>query len=75
MKTQSQLQDDIAMLPIEDKLTLVDDLLRTINDLSDENNESWKKEAERRVSDLKSGKYAPIEGAQVFNEIQEKYYQ
>jgi len=42
------------MLPIEDKLALVDDLLRTINDLSDENNDSWKNEAERRVSGLKS---------------------
>jgi len=61
------------MLPIGDKLVLVGNLLRTINDLSDENNEGWKHEAERRVSDLKSGKYKPIEGQQVFNEIQMKY--
>lgn len=73
MKNNSQLIHDISMLPIEDKLTLVDDLLRTINDLPNENIEIWKHEAERRVSDLKSGKHRPIEGQHIFNEIEKKY--
>ncbi|NCA86777.1 MAG: addiction module protein [Clostridia bacterium] len=73
MKNNSQLIHDISMLPIEDKLTLVDDLLRTINDLPNENIEIWKHEAERRVSDLKSIKHRPIEGQHIFNEIEKKY--
>lgn len=73
MKTNSQLADDIAMLPIADKLALVDDLLRTINNLPNENSDSWKLEAERRVSELKSSKVKPIDGQQVFDEIRKNY--
>jgi len=74
MKNVSEIFDDISMIDIEDKIQLIDRLLNSLYPAVPNVDRFWQLEAEKRVRDLRSGKYKPIEGEQVFNEIREKYY-
>jgi len=60
-------------LPIEIKIQLIDTLLNSIHPSQSEIDELWAKEAERRVDQIKSGKAKPINGEEIFKEIQGRF--
>lgn len=67
-KTQD-LIDEAISLPIEERVLLVDSLLRSLNPSNNENDQKWASEAKMRLEELKSGKVRPIPGEEVFRNI------
>ena len=72
MKT-NELLSMAETLPIEIKIQLVDTLLNSMHPSQSEIDELWAKEAERRVSQIKSGKVKAISGKDVFKKIQNRF--
>jgi putative addiction module component (TIGR02574 family) len=70
----NELISIVESLPIEIKTTLIEKLLNSLHPSQKEIDELWTKEAERRVSEIKTGKVKAIPGDEVFKEIQKKYY-
>ncbi len=69
----SKLADQLLSLPCEDRIFLVDQLLKSLNAPSSEDiDQLWAKEAERRLDELESGKVETIPGDQVFNKIRKR---
>lgn len=59
-------------LPLELKTELIDRLLDSLNPSREEIDESWAREAERRVEELETGKVNAIPGEEVFREIRDR---
>lgn len=60
-------------LPTDVKTELLEKLLNSLNPTQKEIDKLWAKEAEFRVSEIKSGKVKTIPGAEVFAEIRENF--
>jgi putative addiction module component (TIGR02574 family) len=71
LKTEDLIKEAIS-LPVELRARLVDELLRSLNPSEVEIDELWATEAERRVSEIESGKVKPIPGEQVFEELRKR---
>lgn len=56
----------VESLPIDIRTTLIERLLNSLHPSQKEIDKLWAKEAERRVSKIKTGKVKPIPGDQVF---------
>ncbi len=68
------LLDEILSLPSDLRLKLIDKLLKSLNlPIEKEIDELWAEEAERRVSEIDSGKVKPISGEDVFKEIRNRF--
>ncbi len=66
--------DEILSLPSDLRLKLIDKLLKSLNlPIEKEIDELWAEEAERRVSEIDSGKVKPISGEDVFKEIRNRF--
>ena len=63
----------IEALPIDAKTALVENILASMHPLQNETDEEWKKTAEERIADLRTGNVQAIPGDEVFKEIKEKY--
>ncbi len=64
----------VESLPIDIKTILIEKLLNSLYPSQKEIDKLWAKEAERRVSEIKTGKVRTIPGDQVFKEIHKKYH-
>ena len=72
-KTTAKLADQLLSLPCEDRIFLVDTLLRSLNAPSREDiDRAWAEEAERRLDDLESGKAHLLPGNQVITDIRKR---
>lgn len=60
-------------LPVEDRLMVIDSLLRTINPSSVQIEAEWMKVARRRLSELRSGRAKAIPGDEVFARIRRRF--
>ena len=63
----------IEALPIDAKTALVEKILDSMHPLQNEIDEEWKKTAEERITELKTGNAQVFPGDEVFKEIKEKY--
>ena len=63
----------VESLPIDIKTALIEKLLNSLHPSQKEIDKLWAKEAERRVSEIKTGKVKTIPGDEVFKEIHKKY--
>ena len=63
----------VESLPIDIKTTLIERLLNSLHPSQKEIDKLWAKEAERRFSEIKTGKVNTIPGEQVFKEIHKKF--
>jgi len=70
----SDLISKVESLPVDIKTKLIEKLLNSLHPSQKEIDELWVKEAERRVTEIKTGKVKTIPGDEVFKEIQKKYY-
>ena len=69
----AKLEVQILSLPCEDRIYLVDRLLKSLNSTTrEEVDRAWAEEAERRIDELDSGLAQTIPGEQVFAEIRKK---
>ena len=68
-----KLLDEIFSLPSDLRVKLIDKILKSLNlPIQKEINEIWAKEAEKRVSEIESGKVKPVSGDDVFKEIRNR---
>jgi len=69
----TKLADQLLSLPCEDRIYLVDRLLKSLNAPSKEEvDKAWAEESERRIDELESGKVQTIPGEEVFREIRKR---
>jgi putative addiction module component (TIGR02574 family) len=69
----TKLADKLLSLPCEDRIYLVDRLLKSLNAPSKEEvDKAWAEESERRIDELESGKVQTIPGEEVFREIRKR---
>ncbi|MBX7060485.1 MAG: addiction module protein [Pyrinomonadaceae bacterium] len=74
MTTQTaELMDVVDSLPIDMKLELIDHLLESISPKTDEIDEAWKAEVERRIDEVESAEVQLIPGEEVFARMRERY--
>ena len=71
MKTKNLLAE-AASLPIEERVTLVDLLLKSLNAPEADIDREWIKVAKKRLLELRSGAVKPIPGKEVFDKIRKR---
>jgi putative addiction module component (TIGR02574 family) len=73
---ETSIFDQALALPAEQRLRLVDALLSSLNaPISQEAEQAWREEAERRVAEVEMGKAELIEGEAAFARLRVKYRQ
>ena len=60
-------------LPVEERMLVIDTLLKSLNTLDAEIEEEWLRIAKCRLSELRSGKVKPVCGEEVFDKIKERF--
>jgi len=66
--------DDVLLLPTDARVSLVEQLLRSLNlPTQPEVDRLWAKEAERRIAQIEKGKVKLVSGEKVFLDIRKKY--
>lgn len=74
MTTQTMdIMERAEMLPIDMKLELIERLLGSISATSQDVEEAWKEEVERRIDEVESGDLTLIPGEKVFARMRERY--
>lgn len=68
-----ELLEQVVSLPIEERVSLVDTLLKSLNTPNEEIDLKWIKVAKRRLGELRSGKVQPIPGHEVFRKVEERF--
>ncbi len=68
MKTTDILNEAIS-LPVEERVILVDSLLKTLNSPSLNIDKQWADVAQRRLLELRSGEVKAVPGEEVFRKI------
>ena len=64
---------EAATLPVEERVIVVDSLLRTLNPPDAGIDKAWARIAQRRLADLRSGRVQPVPGDQVFAKVKERF--
>jgi len=72
MLTTKELIDQAISLPIGDRATIIDSLLKTLNPMDDVIDKEWLMIAKRRLQELRDGVVEPIPGAEVFQKIKDR---
>ncbi|HLD80088.1 MAG: addiction module protein [Deltaproteobacteria bacterium RIFCSPLOWO2_02_44_9] len=73
MHGMKEIIQEAASLPVEERVILVDSLLRTLNPPDMEIEKEWVKVAKRRLAELRSGSVKAIPGDEVFAKIRERF--
>jgi len=68
MTNAVRLIDEASILPVEERIFVVDSLLRTLNPIDDEIGAEWVAVAKRRREELRSGRVRGISAEDVFEE-------
>ncbi len=64
---------EAELLPIDERLKVVDSLLRSLNPPDPDIDRLWIVEARRRLDEVRSGVAQPIDGAQVMQKLRERF--
>ncbi len=69
----TKLEEKLLSLPCEDRIYLVEKLLRSLNSPSrEEIDKAWAEESEKRIDELETGKVKTIPGEQAFQKIRKR---
>jgi putative addiction module component (TIGR02574 family) len=72
-KLVKKFADEALLLPREDRVELVEELLQSLNSsYQKEIDDLWEAEVENRVREIEEGKVRTIDGEKVFKEISNK---
>lgn len=63
---------EAGALPVEERVRIIDSLLRTLNPPDSDIDRAWAKEAKRRLQELKSGKARAVPGTEVFASLRKR---
>jgi len=73
MPSAKEIVEQAETLPVEDRLLVVDSLLRTLNPPDAEVDRKWAAVAKRRLAELRSGRVTPLPGAEVLARARERF--
>jgi putative addiction module component (TIGR02574 family) len=68
-----EIIEEAESLPIEERVVVIDSLLRTINPPIAEIDIEWIKVAQRRLTELRSGQVRAVPGNEVFARIRNRF--
>lgn len=68
-----ELIDEASSLPVEERVLVVDSLLRSLNQPESEIDRKWAAVAQRRLSELRAGKVDSLHGEEVFEKIWKRF--
>lgn len=74
MNTQ-KLIDEAVSLPVEERVLVVDSLLRSLNQPESEIDKKWVVTAKQRLTELRSGSVDAVPGEKVFEKIWQRFEQ
>ena len=72
MRTKDLIEVAIS-LPVEERVIVVDSILKSLNPPESDIDKKWADVAKRRLSELHSGKVKAIQGDKVFDKIWNRY--
>lgn len=64
-----ELISEALSLPVEERATLVDSLLKSLNSPESEIEQKWLDVARKRLEELRSGRVKAVPGEQVFDRV------
>jgi putative addiction module component (TIGR02574 family) len=73
MHSTEDIIQQAASLPAEERIIVVDSLLRTLNIPNTDIDKEWAEVAKRRLVELRSGRVNPVAGDHVFARIRERF--
>ena len=73
MHNTEEIIQEATSLPVEERIIVVDSLLRTLNMPDPDIDKEWAVVAKRRLAELRSGRVNPVQGDQVFTRIRERF--
>jgi putative addiction module component (TIGR02574 family) len=73
MHGMKEIIEEATSLPVEERVTVIDSLLQTINPSLPEVEAEWIDVAKRRLSELRSGQVKAIPGNEVFARIRSRF--
>ena len=73
MRGSEEIIREAELLPVDERLKVVDSLLRSLNPPDPDTDRRWIAEARRRLDEIRSGKVQPVDGAQVFQRLRERF--
>jgi putative addiction module component (TIGR02574 family) len=73
MRAMKKIIEDAESLPVEERVIVIDSLLRTINPPLADVDTEWIKVAKRRLAQLRSGEVKAVPGNEVFARIRSRF--
>ncbi len=73
MITPAEIIHEAESLPVEQRVLVVDALLRTLNPPDPEIDRKWVAVAKRRIEELRAGKVKTVPGEEVFEKIRNRF--
>jgi putative addiction module component (TIGR02574 family) len=73
MPKTAEIIHEVESLPVEERVLVVDSLLRSLNPPDPEIDRQWTAVAKRRLEELRSGKVKPVPGEAVFARIRQRF--
>ena len=73
MSVAADLLKELLSLPVEQRASLADSLLKSLDAPIEGMDRIWKEEAHRRLEELRSGKVEPVPGEAVFERIRNRF--
>lgn len=73
MHGTAEIIHEAESLPVEERMRVVDSLLRSLNPPDPETDGKWAAVAKRRLEELRSGRVTPIPGKEVFDKIRKRF--
>jgi putative addiction module component (TIGR02574 family) len=73
MAGTKELIAEANSLPVEERVLLVDSILKGLNPPNDAIDRTWAAEAQRRLAELKSGKVKAVPGNEVFARVWQRF--
>jgi len=73
MHGMKEIIEEAECLPVEERVVVIDSLLRTINAPIAEIEVEWLKVAKRRLAELRSGCVKAVPGHEVFDRIRDRF--
>ena len=68
-----ELIDEVASLPIEKRVLILDSILRSMNPPDEKIDRKWAKVAKQRLAEIQSGQVKLVPGGQVFDGIWSRF--
>ena len=73
MHGAKEIVEEASALPVEERIFVVDQLLRTLNVPNADIDQAWIREANRRLEELRDGRASTIPADEVFERARKRF--